>query len=173
MKRTKVSIAAAALLAVACIGLLTRRAKAQDGLEDHNAIVGSWRVQVDVTNPPGMPSFPVLITFHSDGTVIESRLGFIPQGPAGPIVEGAGHGAWQRLGNQIAASFQMLLQGAPGNTILNGAFWATEKINCRPVLGPDSNSFKANWNGTLVDPSGNVILQGAGTMSAVRIQVEP
>jgi hypothetical protein len=160
-------------LVAASTGIISQRAHAE-GVEDSHSIVGSWRVHVDVTNPPGMPSFPVLITFHSDGTVIESRLGYIPQGPAGAIVEGAGHGAWQRQpGNQIAASFQMLLQGAPGNTILNGAFWATEKINCRPVLGPDSNSFTAPWNGTLVDPNGVQLLQGNGMMTATRIQVEP
>jgi hypothetical protein len=56
---------------------------------------------------------------------------------------------------------------------LNGAFWATEKINCRPVLSPDANSFTAPWHGTLVDANGVQLLEGNGMMTAVRIQVEP
>src|SRR5436305_11174983 len=144
MRKMNLWIAVVALTAAAFTGVISRGAHAQTGLGDTNGMVGSWRVNVDVTNPAGFPSFPVLMTFHSDGTVVESRLSYIPQGPSGAIVETTGHGAWQRLpGNQIAASFLSLLQGAPGTSLLNGAFWATEKLNMRPVLGSASNTFTA------------------------------
>jgi hypothetical protein len=135
--------------------------------------VGSWRVNVNVTNPAGFPSFPVMMTIHADGTMVQTRLGYIPFGPAGAVLEGTGHGAWQRVtGNQIAATFLTLIQGAPGNNILNGAFWASEKVNFRPVIGPDGNTFTANWSGTVTDTNGIVVLHGGGNMTAVRVQVE-
>ncbi|HLK69577.1 MAG TPA: hypothetical protein VKU19_39375 [Bryobacteraceae bacterium] len=165
------------LAAMAGCGLVSTLAHAQDNQGDSARIVGSWRVTVTVTNPPGFPltSFPVMMTFHSDGTTLGSRLSYIPYGPGGAVLETTGHGAWQRSSaNRINAVLQQLLQGGPGNTVLlNGVFWATETVKFQPVLGPDGNSFTAPWTGAVVDTTGMTVLQGGGTMSAVRVQVEP
>ncbi|HYW46189.1 MAG TPA: hypothetical protein VE959_25210 [Bryobacteraceae bacterium] len=170
-------VLALTLLAIASCGPVSSVMYAQDGNGDAGRIVGSWRVTVTVTNPPGFPlsSFPVMMTFHSDGTALGSRLSYIPYGPGGAVLETTGHGAWQRSpGNQISAVLQQLLQGGPGNTVLlNGVFWATETVKFSPVVGPDGNSFTAPWTGTVVDTNGITVLQGGGTMSAVRVQVEP
>ncbi|SPF54723.1 exported hypothetical protein [Candidatus Sulfopaludibacter sp. SbA4] len=80
MKPTRLSTfpkrvwAVAVLTAVAGAGVATGPARAQVGQGEANGLVGSWRVTVNVTNPPGVPSFPVLMTFHADGTMLQSRL---------------------------------------------------------------------------------------------------
>jgi len=126
---------------------------------------------VNVTNPSGFPSFPVLMTFHGDGTTLQSRLSYIP---TFGVVETTAHGAWKVTdGNQIAATTFSLIQGAPGNAALNGAFFGTEQVNFQPVIAPDGNSFNTQWTSTVFDPSGNPIIKGNGTLSGVRIQVEP
>jgi hypothetical protein len=70
--------------------------------------------------------------------------------------------------------FETLLQGALGNTALNGAFWATENRRILPLVGEDGNSFTATWTATLTDLNGNnIIPPGNGTITAVRGKVEP
>jgi hypothetical protein len=159
------------LAAVVAAAIATQPARAQAGEEEAKSPVGSWRVTVNVTNPQGVPSFPVLITFHADGTALQSRPSYIPQFG---VLETTQYGAWKRISeNQIAATTFSLAQGAPGNTALNGAFFGTEKVNFRPVISDDGNSFTAQWTSTVYDPNGNLIVSGSGNMSGVRVQVEP
>ena len=164
-------LAFAMLAALAVAGMATQSAQAQVGQGQADGMVGSWRVTVNVTDPQGFPSFPVLTTFHADGTVLQTRPLYIP---AFGVVETAHFGAWKRINDtQIAATTFSLAQGAPGDVALNGAFFGTEKVNFQPVLSGDGNSFTAQWTSTVFDPSGNQILQSSGTLSGVRIQVEP
>jgi hypothetical protein len=149
----------------------TRPAQAQVGEGEANGLVGSWRVTAKVTSQQGFAPFPVLMTFHADGTMLQSRLYFLP---AFGVISTTFHGAWKRVdGNQLATTSFSLAQGAPGNGALNGAFFGTEQVSFRPVLGNDGNSFTAQWVSTVFDPSGNAILHFSGDLSGVRVQVEP
>ena len=163
----------AAVLLVASSALAARPAQAQVVDVKASSIVGSWKAVVNVANPPGLPSFPVVMTIHGDGTMVGMRLPFIPI-LAGGTVETTEHGAWRQVDdNKVVVTFIDLIQGAPGNTNLNGAFLATETITFHIVLGADGNTFTAQWSGTIVDPNGVPLLPpGNGTISAVRIQVE-
>ena len=163
---------ALALLAAIAVGsMATRRATAQVGQGEAGGIVGSWRVTATVTTLQGIPPFPVLMTFFADGNMSQSRLYFLP---AFGVLTTSFHGAWNRInGNQIATTSFSLAQGAPGNAALNGAFFGTERVNFQPVLSADGSSFTAQWTSTVFDPSGNQIMQNSGTLSGVRIQVEP
>lgn len=163
---------ALALLAVVAVAsMATRRATAQVGQGEADGIIGSWRVTATVTSLQGIPPFPVLMTFHADGTMSQSRLYYLP---AFGVITTSFHGAWTRVnGNQIATTSFSLAQGAPGNAALNGGFFGTEKVNFQPLLGSDGNSFTAQWTSTVFDPSGNQIMQNNGTLSGVRIQIEP
>ena len=159
------------LAAVAAAGIASRRASAQVGQGEAAGLIGSWRVTATVTSLQGIAPFPVLMTFHADGTLSQSRLYYLP---AFGVLTTSFHGAWTRInGNQIATTSFSLAQGAPGNAALNGAFFGTEKVNFRPVLASDGDSFTAQWVSTVYDPSGNTILQSNGTLSGARIQVEP
>ena len=159
------------LAALALAGMATRPASAQVAHGEADGLVGSWRVTATVTSLQGIPPFPVLMTFHADGTMSQSRLYYLP---AFGVMSTSFHGAWKRInGNQIATTSFSLAQGAPGNAALNGAFFGTEKVNFQPVLLSDGNSFTAQWTSTVFDPDGNPIMQNTGALSGVRIQVEP
>lgn len=161
----------ALLAAFALAGLATQPANAQAEKREADGMVGSWRVTVNVTDPQAVPSFPVLMTFHADGTMLQTRPLYIP---SFGVLETTHFGAWKRIsGTQIAATSLSLAQGAPGNTTLNGAFFGTEQVNFQPVIGPDGNSFEAQWTSTVLDPDGNLLVKGSGNLSGVRIQVEP
>lgn len=163
--------ALAMLAAVAVASIATRRASAQVGQGEAGGLIGSWRVTATVTSLQGIPPFPVLMTFHADGTMSQSRLYYLP---AFGVLTTSFHGAWKQVGgNQIATTSFSLAQGAPGNAALNGAFFGTEKVGFQPALASDGNSFTAQWVSTVYDPSGNQIMQNNGTLSGVRIQVEP
>jgi hypothetical protein len=158
------------LAAVAAATLAMRPASAQAGEEDKSP-VGSWQTTATVTSLQGIPPFPVLMTFNADGTMSQSRLYYLP---AFGVMTTSFHGAWKRVdGNQIATTSFSLAQGAPGNAALNGAFFGTEKVDFQPVMGSDGNSFTAQWTSTVFDPNGNQIMQNNGTLSGVRIHVEP
>jgi len=161
----------ALLAAAAAISIAPGPARAQEGHGEADRITGSWRVTVNATDPSGVPSFPVLMTFHADGTLMQSRPYYIP---AFGVMETAHHGGWKRIdGDQIAATTFSLAQGAPGNAALNGVFFGTEKVNFKPVIDGDGNFFTALWTSTVYGPDGNPIVQGSGNLSGVRIQVEP
>jgi hypothetical protein len=163
-------LAFAMLAALAVASMAIQPAHAQVGQGQADGMVGSWRVTVNVTDPQGFPSFPVLMTFHADGTVLQTRPLYIP---AFGVVETTHFGAWKRINDtQIAATTFSLAQGAPGNTVLNGAFFGTEQVNFQPIIAPDGNSFSAQWTSTVFDPNGNPIIKGSGNLSGVRVQVE-
>ena len=147
------------------------QARQADGGGEANRLIGTWQATANVAEPQGFPSFPVLMTFHADGTMQQSRTSYIP---AFGALETPHYGAWKRISEtQFAVTDLALVQGAPGNAALNGAFFGTEKVNFRPVLSSDGNSFTAQWTSTVYDPDGNTILESNGTLSGVRIQVEP
>jgi hypothetical protein len=157
--------------AVALAGTGTWRAAAHSGKGEGGGIVGAWSVTTTVTTLQGVPPFPVLMTFCADGTMSQSRLYYLP---AFGVLSTSFHGVWQRVnGHQIATTSLSLAQGAPGNAALNGAFYGTETVKFQPMLSADGNSFTAQWTSTVVDPNGNLILQSNGTLSGVRIQVQP
>ena len=156
--------------AVALASMGPWRAVAQVGQGEAGGIIGAWRVTATVTSLQGVPPFPVLMTFHADGTMSQSRLYFLP---LFGVLTTSFHGVWHRVGSDIATTSLSLAQGAPGNGALNGAFFGTETVNFQPVLSADGNAFTAQWTSTVVDPSGNLILQSSGALSGVRIEVEP
>lgn len=163
------ALAVLATLTLASMTIRPASAQTQDNEPSH--LVGSWRVTVNVSEPQGVPSFPVLMAFHPDNTMLQTRPTYVP---SFGVLETTHFGAWKRITDtQFAATTFSLVQGAPGNTALNGAFFGTDQVSFQPVVAGDGNSFTAQWTNRVVDPSGNIIVQGSGTMSGVRIQVEP
>jgi hypothetical protein len=151
---------------VAGVGAVAR-ADADDSLE------GAWKLAVHVDSPPGIGTFPDLMTFSAGGGVVSSRPAYLLGLPAGPALETPGHGAWASIGHRtFAVTVENIIQGAPDNPILDGAVFAGEKIQWNAERHADG-TLGGRWISTFTDPSGAVLFQASGTIDATRIVPEP
>src|SRR5258708_38279330 len=99
-----------AAIAAAAIALTSTASFSQSNAAH---LVGSWKGAVTPASPPGLQPFTSLITFMSDGSVIESRRLLVPASPLGPLLETTGHGAWERIADrEFDVHFVFLLQAA-------------------------------------------------------------
>lgn len=149
--------------------------KANPDLLEAFRIDGSWRMTVAATNPPGLQPFDSLMTFNVGGGLVETRrLYLVDLGP-NTILETPGAGNWRRIGftNNFDITFIFLLQGAPGNPVLNGAPVGTDKIRWRATLNPRTGELKGPWLSTLTDNNGNVLFTASGILTGKRIPIEP
>jgi len=136
---------------------------------------GSWAMTVVATSPPGLPPLISLITFTRDGEVIESRRGYLPFSPFGPILETAGHGAWDRARHgAFDVTFTFLVQAAPNNTALpNGDPLGTDTIRLRITVDASGDGFSGTFVSEARDTSGIVVFSASGTVQGTRLKVEP
>ena len=128
---------------------------------------------VVAVSPPGLPPLNSLVTFMRGGEVIESRRGYLPFSPFGPIQETAGHGSWQRNGlGDFSATFTFLVQAAPNNQVFTlGEPLGTDKIHLRVTLGAGA-SFNGTFASEARDANGQVVFSASGTVTGTRLQVE-
>lgn len=153
--------------AVAAIALAASHAGVTHGAQNDD-IEGSYLVTIDVTNPP-LGQFPDLMTF-TDGTVVTTRPLYITASPAGPLLESPGHGAYSRAGHDtFSVAMMNLLQGAPGNNVLNGAFFGTERIHWDATVNERKGTIDGPWSSTVTDPNGNVLFALSGTIHGSKI----
>jgi hypothetical protein len=128
-------------------------------------LAGSWKGTVTGTIPPGIGAFTDLITFSTEGTVIESRRP-LALTPFGRLLESAGHGAWTRTGNgQFEVHFIFILQNAE-----TGDEVGTDNILLRLNLDPRGQHLTGTFTSVVEDTSGNVLFIASGTYDAVPIQ---
>jgi hypothetical protein len=135
---------------------------------------GSWAMTITATEPAGLPPFKGLITFTSDGDVLESRRPYVPFTPFGPVIESSGHGAWERTGRrQFGVVFQFLLQAAPNNTVFtNGEDLGTDNIRLQLVRSHSGESFTGTFRSAAKDADGNVVFEARGTVTGTRLRPE-
>jgi hypothetical protein len=115
--------------------------------------------------PAGLDPFTDLLTFITDGTVIETRRLFVPVTPFGALLETPGHGSWKRIGNgQFDIHFTFLLQGAS-----DGSDIGTDNVHLRLSLDPAGQVLSGTFESTVKDPSGNALFTATGTISATPI----
>jgi hypothetical protein len=126
---------------------------------------GSWKGTVTATNPPGIGSFTDLITFSTEGTVIESRRP-LALTPFGRLLESAGHGAWTRTSNaDFEVHFIFILQNAD-----TGDEFGTDNISLHLTLDPTDQHLTGTFTSTVKNTSGNALFVASGTYDAVPIQ---
>ena len=119
-------------------------------------IVGTW----ECTVPPGdgFPEVRVIKDIHAGGTVLEI------DNAAPPSQETPTVGDWKRTGSlTYLAKLRQMTFDASGNFI--GTFHYTNPLTISPSL----NSMQGTFDYTLVDPNGNVIASGGGTVSCSRL----
>ena len=159
MLLTKTYLAAIAAAAI----VLTPAASFGDSNGNH--VVGSWTAAVTAASGSGVPPFTDLITFTSDGTVIESRRLFVPASPFGPLLETPGHGAWEKVDDgEFDVHFVFLIQGA-----VSGLDIGTDNIHLRLRVDSTGKTLSGTFDSTIKDTSGNPIFTATGTYQATLI----
>ncbi|HKE20780.1 MAG TPA: hypothetical protein VKB88_00230 [Bryobacteraceae bacterium] len=152
------------LLSWAAITLVALALTATSGFSQGNApqLVGSWKAAVTATSPPGLTPFTDLVTFTSDGTVIESRRLLATPTPFGNLLETTGHGAWHRTGaGQFDVHFLFVLQNAT-----TGAEVGTDNVHLSLTLDSTGSILSGTFESTVKDTSGNPIFTASGTFVA-------
>jgi hypothetical protein len=125
-------------------------------------LVGSWKGAVTPTSPPGLAPFTSLITFTSDGSVIESRRLLATPTPFGPLLETAGHGAWNRTDErEFDVHFVFLLQNAT-----TGADLGTDNVQLHLTLDSTGSNLTGTFQSTVKDTSGNPLFTASGSYVA-------
>jgi hypothetical protein len=115
--------------------------------------------------PPGLAPFTSLITFTSDGSVIESRRSLATPTPFGPLLETAGHGAWNRTDErEFDVHFVFLLQNAT-----TGADVGTDNVQLHLTLDSTGSNLTGTFQSTVKDTSGNPLFAASGTYVAAPI----
>ena len=129
-------------------------------MSDKPDLVGSW---IGTATASSIPSGTLknLMTFTSDGSVVETRRLFLAESLSGEIVGTPGHGTWISTGNnEFAATILVLFEGGPNHPTSKGVIMAIEKVS-----------------GTILDEvrdtNGNIIFDAPGNIEASRIPVEP
>jgi hypothetical protein len=128
--------------------------------------VGTWMLlNTPATNV--VPPFYELITFHADGTLVQTENDLA--GPPFPAT--TGHGVWRRsrASGLVLTYTNVHLVYDPTTFLPLG----TLKILGRAVLGKDLNSLSGEVKATAFDLNGNVLFQATGTFAGTRIQNEP
>jgi hypothetical protein len=130
-----------------------------------NAVVGSW-VET-VTFPPefGRPPLKSLVTFHEDGTFLNSDQGGVVLDP--PNVSSSGQGVWKHLGNRDFAYTQIeLLSDLSGNLV------GYLKVRGIYTISNSGNEYAGTSFAEVLDTNGNVQFSVTVTNVGKRIQLE-
>lgn len=170
MQRTWLAVAAAT--AVVTLGLAAIDAFG-DSSTDATRLVGSWSGTATATSVP-LPPLKDLITFTTDGSVIEAHRAYLKESPLGPVLATPGHGSWARSGaNEYAATLAIIYEGAPDNPTHAGTVLATETVRFKLRVASDNTTLTGRLIDEISDLDGNVIFSGPGTFEASRIAVRP
>lgn len=159
LKATKRNLLKAAL-AIICTATLLIPAKVS--AEDSHGLVGVWRVTrhgVNCQTGQELNSFPALMTFHDDGTVLGEAVG-----PAGNPSQGTSEmGVWSRRGREH--SFHLTGYGSDGNGNVTGIAEITGNLQ---LTGP--NSFVYSATICFYDPAGNKLFCFCGRAEGTRFE---
>jgi len=124
---------------------------------------GSWLYTATITNP-GPPFTELgLETYAAGGGYVGiDQLSFTPGSLATP-----GHGSWKSTGKRtFLLTFLNLTYDAAGTP------QGTSKVRQVATLSEDGNAYSGSGSFDIYDLSGNVVLAGTFTITAVRIAVE-
>ena len=157
--------------AIACLvffGLAGSPALAQSSNSiPSKALVGTWRVTIttfNCTTQAQIATFPSLLTFHDDGTMLEETSSL--QFAAGQRTNG--HGYWERMNRgAYRAVFEAFIQfptaGPP--PLQRGR----QRVDQQIVMS-SRDAFTSDATVTFFDTAGTVLLNGCARASGVRFE---
>ena len=141
--------------------------------EDAQRITGSWSGTAVATSVP-LPPLKDLLTFTSDGSVLETRRLFLANSPIGPLLGTPGHGSWVKTAsNEYAVTLMIIYEGAETHPTASGEVVAIEKVRFKLKLGPGADRLTGTLLDEIRDTNGDLIFRGPGTFEASRIRAEP
>jgi hypothetical protein len=152
-------------IALVWFTVATPTAQADTGLGAHGngaakTIVGAW---FSTVTPTVIPPFVGLGTFTADGGMVNTTSLSL-----GSPLESPGHGRWVRTGRDTYdVTFFTVSADAAGNHIL------TSKVRGKLQLSADGNEFTGIFQVDVFDPNGGLLGSDTGTISSMRIEVEP
>lgn len=168
-KLTRNCIIATVLLATGILAtpsfcsLRSGRATIPDGSQScgQRDLVGTWEGQVTIYDCSAgdiQRSFPTMLTFGSQGTLIETPAG------SPPAVRGPGHGNWHATGRDTyAAIFKAFLFNPAGTWV--GTQTVVQEIQLEP-----SGQFTSSASIEIADTEGNVLSTACATAVARRLE---
>jgi hypothetical protein len=150
-------LASAAMLTVSALAMSQSPSPSPD-----RGIEGAWNVTVTFNAqglPPCAPAGTLITAVNANSGSIMAESCYAS--------EGAGYGSWVRTGpNQFAATFIGNSFGAGGTVA------STYKVRSSVSLG-SANTFSGPFTTDFFDLQGHLLGTVTGTVSAVRIPVEP
>jgi hypothetical protein len=155
-----------------CFSLLpaTGFGQSDDEGRQHHLIVGAWKINfLSQANPPAFQPIPGVITFTSDGTVVESDGGEVAPTviPGVPTQYGTvGEGVWKRCDDR-----EVVLKLVEIFVFGNNTLSATGTLKFRLKLDGDDR-FRGSGTFEFVDPNGNVLANGSENLEGNRIKIE-
>jgi len=157
-------------LAVAAAVVVMGSAQVAAGEPYHGAqfharqLQGTWRVQITLRNCQTGdalgPPFPAMATFAAGGTVTTS------DGGLSPLVRGAGHGVWQRMGGHAFEALTEAFLFTPA-----GALSGTQRLRQSLEIGWDADEFNATVSAEILDLKGTVRATGCATSVGRRMEL--
>lgn len=149
------------LVVAALVLLTTVSTRTHEDFDNLSPVVGSWEVD-HIPGPGGPPPFPMLLTIHSDGTVVESDAG-----PPTPHLFTAGHGSWAPSGRrEFLVTYRQINFDEAAN--VTGYF----KARCKITLNRAGTGFTGAVVVDFYDPLGAPVFSGEGTLTGRRLYPE-
>ena len=126
------------------------------------SLVGSWEFTAKPNPDPSGTLVAGLITFTSDGTVVESDTGEAAR-HATP-----GHGIWQ-LGPTPGIWF---IRFTSLDANRDGTLHSSRVVTITVTLNSTGDQFSGNYSFEVVDPTGHALTMGSGTVAG-QLMVHP
>src|SRR6185436_473605 len=150
-----------------CLGIsgVQSSLRAQDNSNPGNAIVGSW--DIVITGAP----FRILRSYDSGGVVVDAYafppFTFTP----GPLINSAGHGAWEKTGpNQITAFVKYFQLDPSKNSTFQilDSYGTVEEV----ITLQGSDNYTSSFTTKIFKADGTLLLTNAGHTQGKRIKIE-
>ena len=127
------------------------------------AMEGAWNVSIAFSQPglpPCAPASTIAIATNPQGGTLIADSCF--------AFEGAGYGVWARKANNLFAVTFV------GNSFAaDGTVESSYKVNATLSVGPSGDTLSGTFQTTIFDLQGHVLETFTGTLTGVRIVVEP
>ena len=155
------------LLLLALIGAFVLLVGSVPAMAAIPSLQGSWRFTLTPATPTPSAQIPGLVTFTSDGSLIEtdgSELTAI-SATTGATPSSPGHGVWQ-LGPSMTFYY---VQYDSITVAANGALISTNQTTMTLTMSSTGQNFSGSYTTSTINPQGMVLKTVSGSVTGVLI----